>query len=62
MIGSSSPPGGTLSGSTALSSDMATGACIALSPTQRDQIEALLQAHAVAGTRYPAAQMSALNA
>ncbi|CAM3942011.1 aldo/keto reductase [Roseateles saccharophilus] len=40
----------------------AAAARITLSAAQRDAIETLLHAHAVAGTRYPAAQMGALNA
>lgn len=40
----------------------AAAARIALTPDQRLQLEAVLAAHPVAGTRYPAAAMAALNA
>jgi len=40
----------------------AAAARIKLDGAQRDKIETLLHQHAVAGTRYPAAQMGALNA
>ena len=40
----------------------ALAAHIHLDAGRRERIQALLAAHAVAGTRYPAAQMSALNA
>lgn len=40
----------------------AAAARLALTEAQRDAIDALLRRHAVAGTRYPAAQMGALNA
>ena len=39
----------------------AAAARITLSAAQRDQIETLLSQHAVSGTRYPAAQMTAVN-
>jgi aryl-alcohol dehydrogenase-like predicted oxidoreductase len=40
----------------------AAAARIVLNAAQRDAVKALLRQHAVAGTRYPAAQMGALNA
>ncbi|KQW51280.1 MULTISPECIES: aldo/keto reductase [unclassified Roseateles] len=40
----------------------ALAARVQLDAARRDRIEALLAAHAVAGTRYPAAQMPTLNA
>ena len=48
--------------STSRLDENAAAARITLSAAQRDKIATLLHQHAVAGTRYPAAQMSAVNA